>query len=128
MVVEDHWTDYEIFSDTLPDEYFPKGSNWLMLGPSGPRRLRLAVEHLCQYRGGICFCVDLDPLTAEPQQRDLEGGQAQELLGVDALVPERDLPAKADDLVEAEALGRDVVVLDASARLEALSGALPGPP
>src|SRR5262245_30203926 len=32
-----------------------------MLGPSGPRRLRLAVEHLCQYRGGICFSVDLDP-------------------------------------------------------------------
>ena len=40
---------------------FPKGANWLMLGPSGPRRLRLAVEHLAQYRGGICFCVDLDP-------------------------------------------------------------------
>ena len=36
-------------------------ANWLMLGPSGPRRLRLAVEHLCQHRGGICFCVDLDP-------------------------------------------------------------------
>ena len=32
-----------------------------MLGPSGPRRLRLAVEHLAQNRGGICFCVDLDP-------------------------------------------------------------------
>lgn len=61
MVVTDHWTDYENFSDTLPDKYFPKGANWLMLGPSGPRRLRLAVEHLCQYRGGICFCVDLDP-------------------------------------------------------------------
>jgi phenylacetate-coenzyme A ligase PaaK-like adenylate-forming protein len=61
MVIEDHWTDYELFSETLPDEHFPKGSNWLMLGPSGPRRLRLAVEHLAQYRGGICFCVDLDP-------------------------------------------------------------------
>jgi phenylacetate-coenzyme A ligase PaaK-like adenylate-forming protein len=61
MVIEDHWTDYENFSDTLPDKYFPKGSNWLMLGPSGPRRLRLAVEHLCQHRGGICFCIDLDP-------------------------------------------------------------------
>jgi phenylacetate-coenzyme A ligase PaaK-like adenylate-forming protein len=61
MVIEDHWIDYENFSDTLPDEYFPRGSNWLMLGPSGPRRLRLAVEHLAQYRGGICFCVDLDP-------------------------------------------------------------------
>lgn len=53
--------DYELFSETLPDEHFPKGSNWLMLGPSGPRRLRLAVEHLAQHRGGIAFCVDLDP-------------------------------------------------------------------
>ncbi len=61
MVIEDHKIDYENFSDTLPDKYFPKGANWLMLGPSGPRRLRLAVEHLCQYRGGICFCIDLDP-------------------------------------------------------------------
>ena len=61
VVVDDFRIDYEMFSDTLPDKYFPKGSNWLMLGPSGPRRLRLAVEHLCQYRGGICFCVDLDP-------------------------------------------------------------------
>lgn len=61
VVVEDHWIDYELFSETLPDEYFPKGANWLMFGPSGPRRLRLAVEHLCQFRGGICFCIDLDP-------------------------------------------------------------------
>lgn len=61
VVMEDHKIDYEVFSETLPDKYFPKGSNWLMLGPSGPRRLRLAVEHLCQFRGGICFCVDLDP-------------------------------------------------------------------
>jgi phenylacetate-coenzyme A ligase PaaK-like adenylate-forming protein len=53
--------DYELFSDTLPEEFFPRGSNWLMLGPSGPRRLRLSVEHLAQYRGGICFCIDLDP-------------------------------------------------------------------
>src|SRR5437660_4252261 len=58
---EDFRIDYELFSATLPDESFPKGSNWLMLGPSGPRRLRLAVEHLAQYRGGICFMVDLDP-------------------------------------------------------------------
>jgi len=61
IAINDFRTDYEIFSHTLPDQYFPKGANWLMLGPSGPRRLRLAVEHLAQYRGGICFCVDLDP-------------------------------------------------------------------
>lgn len=61
IAIDDFRTDYELFSHTLPDEHFPKGSNWLMLGPSGPRRLRLAVEHLAQYRGGICFCIDLDP-------------------------------------------------------------------
>ena len=61
VAIDDFRTDYELFSATLPDEHFPKGANWLMLGPSGPRRLRLAVEHLAQYRGGICFCVDLDP-------------------------------------------------------------------
>jgi phenylacetate-coenzyme A ligase PaaK-like adenylate-forming protein len=59
--IEDFRIDYELFSETLPDRYFPRGSEWLMLGPSGPRRLRLAVEHLCQHRGGICFSVDLDP-------------------------------------------------------------------
>src|SRR5207244_11225850 len=61
VAMEDFRIDYEMFSQTLPDRYFPRGANWLMLGPSGPRRLRLAVEHLCQHRGGICFCVDLDP-------------------------------------------------------------------
>lgn len=59
--MNDFRIDYENFSDTLPDEHFPKGADWLMVGPSGPRRLRLAVEHLCQHRGGICFMVDLDP-------------------------------------------------------------------
>jgi hypothetical protein len=61
VVIDDYRIDYELFSETLPDKYFPRHSNWLMLGPSGPRRLRLAVEHLCQFRGGICFCIDLDP-------------------------------------------------------------------
>lgn len=59
--IDDFRIDYEMFSETLDDRYFPKGGDWLMLGPSGPRRLRLAVEHLAQHRGGVCFCVDLDP-------------------------------------------------------------------
>lgn len=61
VTIDDFRIDYSEFSKTLPDEYFPKGSDWLMLGPSGPRRLRLAVEHLAQVRGGISFCIDLDP-------------------------------------------------------------------
>jgi phenylacetate-coenzyme A ligase PaaK-like adenylate-forming protein len=59
--IDDFRIDYEAFSTQLPDEFFPKGSDWLQVGPSGPRRLRLAVEHLAQHRGGICFMVDLDP-------------------------------------------------------------------
>lgn len=58
---DDFRIDYEMFSETLDEKAFPRGSDWLMLGPSGPRRLRLAVEHLAQHRGGICFCIDMDP-------------------------------------------------------------------
>lgn len=59
--IEDFRIDYSAFSETLSDDSFPRGANWLMLGPSGPRRLRLAVEHLAQVRGGISFCIDMDP-------------------------------------------------------------------
>ena len=61
LQIDDFRIDYENFSKTLSDQTFPRGSDWLMLGPSGPRRLRLAIEHLAQHRGGISFCVDLDP-------------------------------------------------------------------
>jgi hypothetical protein len=59
--IEDFRIDYAMFSEHLSDDGFPKGGDWLMLGPSGPRRLRVAVEYLAQIRGGICFMVDLDP-------------------------------------------------------------------
>ncbi len=59
--VDDFRHDYEQYSTTLSDVTFPRGADWLMLGPTGPRRLRLAVEHLAQHRGGIAFHVDLDP-------------------------------------------------------------------
>lgn len=58
---EDHKIDYSEFSETLDDAFFPRGANWLMLGPTGPRRLRLAIEHLANVRGGCCYHVDLDP-------------------------------------------------------------------
>jgi len=58
---EDHLHDYSEFSRTLDDNAFPKGGNWLMLGPTGPRRLRTSIEHLANERGGSCYHVDLDP-------------------------------------------------------------------
>ena len=32
-----------------------------MVGPTGPRRLRLSIEHLANRRGGACYFIDLDP-------------------------------------------------------------------
>ncbi len=58
---EDYKRDYEEFSATLSDAAFPKGGYWLMLGPTGPRRLRLSIEHLANHRGCSCYFVDLDP-------------------------------------------------------------------
>ncbi len=58
---EDYKRDYEDFSDTLDDSAFPRGGYWLMVGPTGPRRLRLAIEHLANHRGSSCYFVDLDP-------------------------------------------------------------------
>jgi hypothetical protein len=75
--IEDFQKDYELFGDALSDETFPRGSDWLMLGPTGPRRLRLAIEHLAHHRGGACFFVDLDPrwvarMVREKRWKDVE--------------------------------------------------------
>ena len=58
---DDYKTDYSEFSDHYPEDFFPQGGNWLMVGPTGPRRLRLAIEHLANVRGGACYFIDLDP-------------------------------------------------------------------
>ncbi|MCB9891431.1 MAG: hypothetical protein H6833_07280 [Planctomycetes bacterium] len=58
---DDYKEDYEQFSETLSETGFPRGSYWLMMGPTGPRRLRLAIEHLANHRGSSCYFIDLDP-------------------------------------------------------------------
>ncbi len=58
---DDYKRDYEHFSPSLADAHFPRGGYWLMVGPTGPRRLRLAIEHLANFRGSSCYFVDLDP-------------------------------------------------------------------
>jgi phenylacetate-coenzyme A ligase PaaK-like adenylate-forming protein len=57
----DFRVDYSEFSDKVSDEHFPRGGAWLMMGPTGPRRLRLAIEHLANVRGSSCYFIDLDP-------------------------------------------------------------------
>ena len=59
------WTDYKVdyseFSEKISDDHFPRDHYWLMMGPTGPRRLRLAIEHLANVRGCSCYFIDLDP-------------------------------------------------------------------
>ncbi len=57
----DYKVDYSEFSEKISDAHFPRGGAWLMMGPTGPRRLRLAIEHLANVRGSSCYFIDLDP-------------------------------------------------------------------
>jgi phenylacetate-coenzyme A ligase PaaK-like adenylate-forming protein len=74
---EDYKIDYTQFSETLSDEAFPRGGYWLMVGPTGPRRLRLAIEHLANVRGSSCYFVDLDPRWVKKLIRSGQGDQAK---------------------------------------------------
>ena len=58
---EDYKVDYSEFSEKISDSHFPRNHYWLMVGPTGPRRLRLAIEHLANIRGCSCYFIDLDP-------------------------------------------------------------------
>jgi phenylacetate-coenzyme A ligase PaaK-like adenylate-forming protein len=74
---DDYKEDYEAFSATLSDASFPPGGYWLMIGPTGPRRLRLAIEHLANFRGSSCYFVDLDPRWVKKLLRAGQGDQAK---------------------------------------------------
>jgi len=74
---DDYKYDYEEFSETLKEEEFPRNGYWLMIGPTGPRRLRLAIEHLANHRGSSCYFVDLDPRWVKKLIRNKEFDQAK---------------------------------------------------
>jgi hypothetical protein len=74
---DDYKTDYEEFSGKVSDEHFPPGQAWLMVGPTGPRRLRLAIEHLANFRGSPCYFIDLDPRWVKKVIAEKKGDQAR---------------------------------------------------
>jgi phenylacetate-coenzyme A ligase PaaK-like adenylate-forming protein len=77
----DYKVDYEEFSAKVADEHFPRGGAWLMVGPTGPRRLRLAIEHLANFRGSSCYFVDLDPRWVKKLLAEKQSDQAKAYLG-----------------------------------------------
>jgi hypothetical protein len=58
----DYKVDYEEFSDKISTTSISRAAargSWS--APTGPRRLRLAIEHLANVRGSSCYFIDLDP-------------------------------------------------------------------
>lgn len=85
---DDHVVDYETLATQLEDGPFPRGGDWLMLGPTGPRRLRHGIEILARARGGRCYMLDLDPRWAKKLERsnDLEGLRAYKTHVIDQAI------------------------------------------
>lgn len=73
----DYKVDYSEFSEKISDAHFPRGGAWLMMGPTGPRRLRLAIEHLANVRGSSCYFIDLDPRWVKKVLADKKFDQAK---------------------------------------------------
>ena len=73
----DFRVDYSEFSEKISDEHFPRNHYWLMMGPTGPRRLRLAIEHLANVRGCACYFVDMDPRFVKRVLREGKADVAQ---------------------------------------------------
>jgi hypothetical protein len=40
---------------------FPRGENWLFIGPTGPHGVASSTRELAQRRDGMCYFIDLDP-------------------------------------------------------------------
>ncbi len=115
MSWEDHLTDYTEFSETLDDRYFPRHANWLMLGPTGPRRLRLSIEHLANIRGGSCYFVDLDPrwvkkLIANHQSDQVKAYKQHVVEQAVALIKNRDISCLFSTPLLLEALGERISI------------------
>ena len=40
---------------------FPRGGNWLFVGPTGPHGVSDSTRQMAETRGGMCYVIDLDP-------------------------------------------------------------------
>jgi len=118
---EDYKVDYSEFSDKLSDTEFPKNHYWLMMGPTGPRRLRLAIEHLANVRGCSCYFIDLDPRWVKKLITNKQGDQAKAYMAhvVDqavTILKNRKVSALFTTPKLLEALGEKINLYDAGIR------------
>ncbi len=63
IAVRDFYEPVNTFMNWYLDEVvgFPRGGNWLFVGPTGPHGIAESTRQMAQTRGGICHFIDLDP-------------------------------------------------------------------
>lgn len=63
IAVRDFFEPINRWMDWYLDELvgFPRGGNWLFIGPTGPHGVADSTREIAQMRGGMCFVIDLDP-------------------------------------------------------------------
>jgi hypothetical protein len=63
IAVRDFFEPINLFMDWFLDEVvgFPRGGNWLFIGPTGPHGVAESTMQIAQTRGGMCYFIDLDP-------------------------------------------------------------------
>jgi len=92
-----------------------------MVGPTGPRRLRLAIEHLANFRGSSCYFIDLDPRWVKKVIADKKFDQARAYMDhvVDqavTILKHRKISALFTTPKLLEALGEKLNLFDAGIR------------
>ncbi len=61
--VRDFYEGVNRFMNWYLDELtgFPRGGNWLFIGPTGPHGVSDSTKQMAETRGGMCYLIDLDP-------------------------------------------------------------------
>jgi phenylacetate-coenzyme A ligase PaaK-like adenylate-forming protein len=63
IAARDFFDPINRFMDWFLDDIvgFPRGGNWLFVGPTGPHAVGDSTRQIARTRGGMCYFVDLDP-------------------------------------------------------------------
>jgi phenylacetate-coenzyme A ligase PaaK-like adenylate-forming protein len=76
IAVRDFFEPVNQFMNWFLDEVakFPRGGNWLFIGPTGPHAVAESTMQIAQSRGGMCYFLDLDPRFVKLlfQQQDMK--------------------------------------------------------
>lgn len=75
IAVRDFYEPVNQFINWYLDEVvgFPRGGNWLFIGPTGPHAVAESIRQMARTRGGMAYFIDLDPrfIKVLYQQQDM---------------------------------------------------------